>query len=210
MAKIVIIEDNEDVRLGWKYLINSIEKHQVVADYEDCESFLNNLNHDQPTMALMDINLPGIDGIEGTKKAKKILPNLNVMIISIFEDPKMIFNALCAGATGYLVKNSSPEELFKAIDQLEAGGSPMSTNVARMVIESFHKAPTSPLSSRETEVLSGLVKGRSYNDIAKSLFVSKDTVKTHIKNIYRKLEVSNKSEAIEKATQEKLLDWNDR
>ena len=210
MARIVIIEDNEEVRIGWKFFINSNGKHEVVGDYEDCESFLENLEKDKPTMALMDINLPGMDGIEGTLKAKQVIPDLNVMIISIFEDPKMIFSAICAGATGYLVKNSGPEELFKAIDQLEAGGSPMSTNVARMVVESFHKTKESPLSSRETEVLSGLVKGKSYSDIAEAMFISKDTVKSHIKNIYRKLEVKNKSEAIEKANREKLLNWNER
>ena len=210
MADIVIVEDNEEIRKGWEYLIKSGGKHDVVGAYETCEEFLKHLENDNPSMVLMDINLPGMDGIEGTRQAKITSPNLNIMIVSIFEDPEMIFNAICAGATGYLVKHSGPEELFKAIDQLEAGGSPMSSNVARMVIESFHKTSESPLSERETEVLSGLVKGKSYNEIGKLLFISKDTVKFHIKKIYIKLEVTSKGEAIEKATKNKLLNWKER
>lgn len=186
-------------------MINQKENYILVNAYNSSEDALENLQNDQPDIVLMDVDLPGMDGIECTKRLKKIFPKTEVIMITVFENSKTVFDALCAGATGYLSKNTGSQKLLNAIEEVLQGGAPMSTHIAKMVVKSFHLNQNSPLSNRETEILSQLSSGKSYGDIAVFLQVSKDTVKFHIKNIYVKLQVSNKAEALNKANKERLF-----
>ena len=205
---IIIIEDNSKIREGFAAAINSTGKYVVTGQYESCEDAIKDLGNSKPHVVLMDIDLPGMTGIEGTIKIKKTCPDCIVMIITVFEDSEKVFQSLCAGATGYLVKNSNLEEIVRAIDEALAGGAPMSLQIARMVVRSFKLANNSPLSARETEVLRGISEGKTYSKIALDLFISKETVRTHIKNIYQKLAVNSKSDAIKKAGDNNWLNKN--
>lgn len=153
----------------------------------------------------MDIDLPGMNGIEGTRYVKSILPKKNVIIITIFENSERVFEALCAGATGYLTKSSKHTQLLDALDEVLQGGAPMSANIARMVIRSFHRQDSNLLSDREIDVLRLLVEGKSYKTISEKLDISLSTVKFHIKNIYVKLQVGNKEDAIAKAKSQHII-----
>lgn len=203
--RITVIEDNEQIREAFKLLLNFKDDFTVVNAYDNCEDALKNLQDDNPQIVLMDIDLPGMSGIEGTKKIKKQLPNCQIIIITVFENGKTVFDALCAGATGYLTKNSDKDKLINAVEEVINGGSPMSTKIARMVVQSFQKNMNSPLTERETEILSQISEGKSYTNIANALFISKETVKYHIKNIYIKLQVNNKADALKKANEDKLI-----
>ncbi len=202
---VVVIEDDNLIREGFTSLINQSDKLICVASYDTCEEAIKNLTKDNPQIILMDIGLPGISGIEGIRRIKKIRVDIEIIVVTVHEDDAKVFDALCAGASGYLTKNVSPQILLKAIYEVNNGGAPMSTNIARMVIRSFQKNVESPLSSRETEVLQLLGRGKSYTMIADDLFIDKETVRSHIKNIYRKLEVSSKAAAIEKANRERFI-----
>lgn len=203
--RIGLIEDDSLIRDGFKLLINAREEYECIVSYGDCESALKDIeNHDLDVM-LVDIELPGMSGIEGIEKIRRIFPRLNVIVITVHENDDLIFDALCAGATGYLTKNTPQEKLLDAIKDAHNGGAPMSTQIARKVVSSFRKNLNSPLTNRETEVLELLSKGKSYSTIADELFVNKETIRTHIKNIYLKLEVHSKAEAIEKATKNRLI-----
>lgn len=204
-TRITIVEDNQAVREGFALIINSINKYYVVNTYENCEDAIKSLNKDKPEIILMDLELPGMNGIEGIGKIKKLMPSARIIVNTVYEDSDLVFQALCAGAEGYITKNTNYTELLDAIDEVIQGGTPMSTKIASMVVRSFQKNPNSPLSPRETQVLELLAKGKSYSLIADDLFITKETAKSHIKNIYSKLQVNSKSEAIAKATQEKLI-----
>lgn len=203
--RVIIIEDNEEVNHILCEYIKSAENFLLVNAYHNCEDALSSLLIDKPSMVLMDIDLPGMNGIEGTKKIKAVLPKTDVIINTVFENSENVFSALCAGASGYLTKNMSCGELLASLEECLNGGAPMSMKIAKMVVGSFTKNFKSPLTDRETEILSLLAIGKSYNSIADSLFISKDTVKYHIKNIYIKLQVENREEAIAKANKEKLI-----
>lgn len=203
--RICIVEDDTLIRDGFALLINSTHGFRIINTYSRCEEALTNLLRDEPDVVLMDLELPGMNGIEGIERIKKIRPRTNVIVVSVHENDELVFKALCAGAGGYLTKNMQPSRLLEAIREIQEGGAPMSTNIARMVVSSFQKNRNSPLTARETEVLELLAKGKSYTTIADQLFVDKETIRTHIKNIYWKLEVHSKAEAIEKATKEKLI-----
>ncbi|HEX3072958.1 MAG TPA: response regulator transcription factor, partial [Ignavibacteriales bacterium] len=160
------------------------------------------------------IGLPGISGIEGIKKAKAIDPDANILMLTIYEDNNMIFDALCAGACGYLVKKTPPIKLLEAIKEAHEGGSPMSSNIAKKVITVFTQSYSKPslssedeLTIREKEVLTGLAEGSNYQEIANALFISIDTVRHHIRNIYRKLHVHSQSEAVAKALRKGIIDF---
>lgn len=203
--KVLIIEDNKEIRESFSLLINSLSKHTLVGAYDNCEDAIKNILKDKPELILMDINLPGMDGIAGTAEIKKLLPKVQIIIVSVFENSEQIFNALCAGAIGYITKTSGYDQILSAIDQAEAGGAPMSVNIAKLVVQSFHINPKSPLSTRETEVLTLLANGKIYDKIAEELSISKETVKFHIKNIYLKLQVVSRSEAIDVAKKNKFI-----
>ncbi len=205
MSKIEIIEDNDVVRDGFKLLINSINEYDVVGSYITCEDAIRNLEKDRPEIILMDLDLPGISGIEGIQRIKKINPQIHIIVITVHEDGEMVFDALCAGASGYITKNVNLTKLLDAIEEVKSGGAPMSSKIARMVVESFQKNHNSPLTPRETEVLELLSRGKSYTVIADELFIHKETVKSHIKNIYFKLHVNSKADALEVARKNKFI-----
>ena len=205
LVRIVIVEDDDVIRESFVSLLNDNERFICIADYDNCEDAIMQLGIDDPDIILMDIGLPGISGIEGIIRIKNIRPNIDILTVTVHDEGEKIFNALCAGASGYLTKNISPQKLIEAIDEVLNGGAPMSTNIARLVIRSFQRSADSPLTSRETEVLQHLSKGKSYTMIADELYINKETVRTHIKNIYQKLNVNSKAGAIEKATKDRLI-----
>jgi len=205
IIRVVIVEDDNIIRQSYVSLINESEKYLCTADYDTCEEAIKNLTKNDPGIILMDLGLPGISGIEGIKRIKKVYPKVEIIAVTVHEEDEKVFNALCAGASGYLTKNIKSEKLIEAMDEVITGGAPMSTKIAKMVIRSFQKSDDSPLTSRETEVLQHLSKGKSYTMIAGELFINKETVRSHIKNIYQKLNVNSKADAIEKATKERLI-----
>jgi len=206
--RIVIIDDNQLIRESLKMILESEERFKVISTYSDCESAIVNLERDKPDVILLDIQLPGISGIEGTKLIHKKLPDCIILIITVSEDSDQVFKSLCAGASGYIVKCSNLNVIKEAIDEALAGGAPMSLQISKMVVESFQKQSNSPLSARESQVLQSISEGKSYSKIAEDLFISKETVKTHIKNIYRKLEVVTKEDAIRVAQKNKWVQRN--
>jgi DNA-binding NarL/FixJ family response regulator len=204
--KVVIVEDNIPLREGFAEVINSAPNFEVVNCYDNCEAAIDNIKHDGTEIYLLDIELLGINGVEGTKQIKKIVPNCHIVMVTVYENSDIVFDALCAGATGYLTKNVSPEEIVDALNELVNGGAPMSIKIAKMVVSSFQKTPSKiELSQREKEVLSLLSEGNSYDSIAEKLFISKNTIKFHLKNIYIKLQVNSNIEAVQKANKENLL-----
>lgn len=203
--RVGLIEDDNLIREGFTLLINAADEYECIVGYGSCESALKDIENHNLDVMLVDIELPGMSGIEGIKKIRRLFPRLNVIVITVHEDDDLIFDALCSGATGYMTKNTPPEKLLDAIKDAHYGGAPMSTQIARKVVSSFQLNLNSPLTVRETEVLELLSKGKSYSTIADELFVNKETIRTHIKNIYLKLEVHSKAEAIEKALKNKLI-----
>lgn len=202
---IVIVEDDPIIREAFKTLISQKGDYLVTNAYSNAEDAIRNLTNDSPDICLMDIELPGMNGIDAIGKIKKIKPEVQVVVVTVYENDELVFKALCEGASGYLTKNSSPNKIIDSLKELESGGAPMSTNIARLVVSSFHKNRQSPLSPRELEVLELLASGMSYSAIADKLFVDKETIRTHIKNIYLKLEVHSKAEAIEKARKSRYI-----
>jgi DNA-binding NarL/FixJ family response regulator len=206
MYNVVIVEDNIPLREGFTEVINNTENFKVVNQYDNCEEAIENISNDNAAIFLMDIDLPGINGVEGTKQLKKLAPNANIIMVTVYENSTMVFDALCAGATGYLTKNVSPTDIIDALQEVVLGGAPMSIKIAKLVVGSFQKKPSKiALSSREKEVLMLLAEGNSYDSIAEKLFISKNTIKFHLKNIYLKLQVNSNVEAVQKATKENLL-----
>ncbi len=219
--KVVVVEDSDTIREGIKMLIDGTEGYSCVGAYLKCELMLKSIERLKPDVLLMDIGLPGMNGIEGIKEVKKLLPDLTILVLTIYEENDLIFEALCAGASGYLVKKTPPSKLLEAIREANEGGSPMSSHIARKVIDFFSKKDvkrfpqqTKPtpyekneniLTPRELEILSGLVEGNSFKAIAESLYISIETVRFHFRNIYKKLHVHSQSEAVAKAIREGIV-----
>ncbi len=203
--QIVIVEDDPIIREAFKTLISQKSEYRVINTYSNAEDAIKNMATDLPDICLMDIELPGMNGIDAIGKIKKITPDVQVIVVTVYENDELVFKALCEGASGYLTKNSPPAKIIDSLKELENGGAPMSTNIARLVVSSFHRNRQTPLSPRELEVLELLASGKSYSAIADTLFVDKETIRTHIKNIYLKLEVHSKAEAIEKARKSKYI-----
>jgi len=204
MIKVAIVEDNKIILGSLEVFINCAEGFSCVGCFVDCESMLKKIVSIAPDILLMDIKLPGMSGIEGVRLAKAILPDLNILMLTIHEENELIFDALCAGASGYLIKKTHPDRLLEAIEEAYEGGAPMSSSIARKVITFFQKnkklaADSSLISDRELEVLKELIKGKTYYSIALSLNISKDTVRFHIKKIYKKLHVHSQAEAVAEA-----------
>ena len=206
LQRIIIVEDNALIREGFASVIQATGRYEVVNTYERCEDVIRRLNRDKPDVVLMDIDLPGMNGIEGTWLIRKQCPDCVVLIITVFEDGEKVFQSLCAGASGYIVKNSNVQEVVRAIDESLAGGAPMSFQIASMVVKSFMRSVDSPLSERETQVLQGIAQGKSYTKIATELFINKETVRSHIRNIYQKLEVNSKAGALQVAGSKRWID----
>jgi DNA-binding NarL/FixJ family response regulator len=212
MIRVVIVEDNNTIREGLAALIKGTDEYECTGAFADCESFLDEMRKDFCDVVLMDIQLPGINGIEGVKRAKKIDPDLNILMLTIYEESNVVFEALCAGACGYLVKKTPPTRLLEAVKDAFNGGSPMSSHIARQVITIFQQnsdiirdSEEFDLSEREKEVLNHLAEGNNYQEIANSLFISVDTVRHHIRNVYKKLHVHSQSEAVAKAIRKGLI-----
>jgi DNA-binding NarL/FixJ family response regulator len=198
-----IVEDSDQVRGTLARLINRAEGFSCLSQYSSAEAALEALPKERPNVVLMDINLPGMNGVECVRKLKQIAPEIQVMMLTVYEDTENIFNALAAGATGYLLKRTSTPELLSAIREVQRGGSPMTTHIARKVVQSFQRAPaaqqaTEGLSPREQEVLDHLAQGFLYKEIADKLGVSYETVHTYIRRIYEKLQVRTRTEAVAK------------
>lgn len=204
-TRIVIIEDNEGFREVLKLLVNSTQNFKVVNAYSSCEEALPDIVEDTPGIVMMDLNLPGMNGIEGTKKIKGKLPSVNIIFVSEVGNKDAVIKAFSAGAVGYITKDIEFLEVISALKEVVEGGSPMSKKVSRMLVESFYQSATSPLSKRETEVLQLLAKGKTYKEIAETLFVHPETIKSHLKSIYAKLNVHNKASAIMKAIQKNFI-----
>jgi DNA-binding NarL/FixJ family response regulator len=198
-----IVEDSDKFRETLARVLNRSEGFRCISHYPNAEDALKALPNDQPEVVLMDINLPGMNGVECVRQLKQLMPTLQVMMLTVYEDTENIFNALAAGATGYMLKRTSRDELLDAIKEVHRGGSPMTTHIARKVVLSFQKpaptaSPTETLSPREQEVLDFLAKGFLYKEIAEKLNISYETVHTYIRRIYEKLQVRTRTEAVAK------------
>jgi len=204
-TRVVIVEDNESLKEGYALIINSNPQYHVVNTYIKCEKAIKNLFKDNPEIILMDLELPGMSGIEGIEEIKKLKPEVQIIVVTVHEDSELVFNALCAGAIGYITKSANPSELLDAIDQVLIKGAPMSAKIAHMVVRSFQRNYNTPLTKRETEVLALLASGATYKVIANELNVGEETIKTHVKNIYGKLHVNNKTDALKLAKRDKLI-----
>jgi len=203
--RVVIIEDDQEIRESFSLIVNSSQRFAVVGAYGNCEDAIASLNRDKPEIVLMDIELPGINGIKGTQIIRDKSNSTEVIMVTVYEDSDLVFEALKAGASGYITKSANYTELLSALEEIVRGGAPMSSRIARMVIDNYHINPNSPLTKRETTILQLISEGKTYTQISEELFISKETAKTHIKNIYSKLQVNSKSEAIAKANHDKLI-----
>lgn len=211
MIRVSIVEDDQEIRESLAILIRGTDGFDCISTFEVCEAALDKLEQNPPDLVLMDINLPGMSGIEGVRRVKEKLPGTEILMLTISDNDQDVFDSLCAGASGYLKKNIQPVKLLDAIRETVNGGAPMSMAIARMVVNSFQKkTPDHNLTEREQEVLSRLCEGKSYKMIAGELFIDINTVKFHIRNIYRKLEVNSKGEAIAKALREDLVAGKNR
>jgi len=211
VINVIIVEDNDTIREGLSALINGTEGFHCIAIYSNCESLLKHLEDLSPDILLMDIVLPGMSGIDGVKQIKQINPDLNILMLTIYGENDLVLEALCAGACGYLLKNTPPAQLLEAIKEAHEGGSPMSPSIARKVVsllqqKSLLSTPAeSILTTREREILNALSQGNNYQAIADSLFISVSTVRFHIRNIYQKLHVQTQSEAVATAIRKGLI-----
>ena len=209
--RVVVFEDNRSLRTGLFELINASPGFQCVGAFENCNNVLSQLDRTKPDIVLMDIGMPGIDGIQAVRMIREIHPDMKILMQTVFEDNDKIFQSILAGASGYLLKNSIPGRLLDAIREIHEGGAPMSPSVATKVLGMLSDGQANPkntsfnLTGRETEILSCLVDGMSYKRIAETCFISVDTVRGHIRSIYDKLHVHSKSEAVAKAIRRNIV-----
>jgi DNA-binding NarL/FixJ family response regulator len=203
--RVVIIEDDHIIRSGYEFLINAVEGYSVIGTYCSYENAVKEIFSDRPDVILLDIELPGANGIESIPKLKKLVPHSHILILTVYESENLIFSALANGASGYLTKNTSSAKIIEAIKEVVEGGGPMSVNIAKLVIKSFQKNQDSPLSKRETQIIELIRNGKSRSQIARDLFIDLETVRSHIKNIYIKLDVNSRADAIKAATDNRLI-----
>jgi DNA-binding NarL/FixJ family response regulator len=208
MIKISIVEDNHTLRNSLQALFNRTPGMQCVSALPHLMNVVSDLSKDQPDIVLMDIDLPNITGIEGVRTIKSVFENIQILMFTVFEDDEKIFAAIRAGASGYLLKKTPPAEIIEAVKELYDGGAPMSPSIARKVLQAFQSVPYDSLTeyeltAREKEMLFSLVDGLSYKKIGEKYFISLSTIRTHISNIYGKLHVHSKSQAVAKVLQGK-------
>lgn len=209
----MIYEDNRELRESLQQLIDSSEGMRCSAAFADCNRVMDEVMTIQPDVILMDIDMPGMNGIEGVKQIRAIRPETHIIMLTVFDDNQRVFDAVCAGATGYLLKRTPDEKIIEAIRDVQTGGAPMTSRIARQVLQLFSgQQPKESgttvdyqLTKRETETLSWLVKGYSYKMIAEKMEVSIDTVRAHIKKIYDKLHVHSMNEAVAKAIKQRIV-----
>jgi DNA-binding NarL/FixJ family response regulator len=200
---VCIVEDSDQLRGTLARVIGRAAGFQCLSQYANAEAALEAIPKEKPNVVLMDINLPGMNGVECVRRLKQILPDTLIVMLTAYEDTENIFNSLAAGASGYLLKRTSSAELLAAIKDVQSGGSPMTTHIARKVVQSFQKTgpspqPTENLSPREQEVLDCLSQGFLYKEIAERLGISFETVRTYVRRIYEKLQVRTRTEAVTK------------
>lgn len=204
-TRIILIEDDQTIREAYTYLINRTDSLKMINSYSSYEHAEPYLISDFPDVILLDIELPGTNGLDAISKIKKKHPSSQIIILTVYENEASIFKALSSGASGYLTKNTPSSKIIDAIKEVMQGGGPLSAGIAKMVIQSFRKNQNSPLTKRETQILESIAEGKSRTKIATELFIDKETVKSHIKNIYNKLDVNSKDEALRIARQDKLI-----
>lgn len=208
MTKVAVVEDNADIRASLTEWINATPEHQCVCACANSRTALAEIPKLRPDVVLMDIRLPGESGIECTARLKELMPGLLVIVVTVYRDRNLLFQALKAGACGYLLKRSTPEEVIQAIAEARSGGAPMTREIARMVVETFQTkppvpAPTEELSEREMEILSLVAQGLGNKEIGAKLNISFYTVRAHLRKIYEKLHVRCRAEAVAKHLQTK-------
>lgn len=209
MVKIIIIEDNVYARTGWESTLNLDSEFVVLDTFSSCEEAFKSQSLKRADVVLLDIGLPGISGIEGAEKISNINPNTLIIMITIHDDDRSVFGSLQSGAIGYLHKSVSPEELIDAIKVALKGGSPMSPQIARKVLKSFHRFKPQYeedcLTKKEEKILNLLSEGKSYKTIAEEIYLTVNGVKYHIRSIYQKLHVNSRSEAVNKGRKLRIL-----
>lgn len=205
---LVIYEDNARLRESLELLLANDKEYRVKGAFSNCNTVDKDMQATEPQLVIMDIDMPGMNGIEGVKKIKEHYPEVKIVMHTVFEDDSRIFESICAGADGYLLKNTPPARLLNSLQEVMEGGVPMSPFVAQKVFQHFRYKDVQPdykLTAREKEILQLLVKGNSYKMIANELHISVDTVKKHLQNTYHKLHVSCGTEAVAKALQQKIV-----
>jgi DNA-binding NarL/FixJ family response regulator len=208
LIRLIIYEDDKDLREGLAQFLSLTNKFEVVGQFENCDTIQIDVTELKPDILLMDIDMPGTNGITGIRIAKAVNPQLHILMFTVFDDDKKIFDAICNGADGYLLKKTPPEKIIEALKDVYSGGAPMSPSIAKKVLNSFPKkttADTEPLTGKEQEILVHLVNGKSYKQVADLQHISIETVRTHIKHIYTKLHVSSMSQAVAKAIKNKIV-----
>ncbi len=198
MIKVIIVEDNLEICQQIIQLINDANDIKVIESFNNLHSAVKNIPQLEPDILLMDLNFPEGSGIDAIKALKPLLPKTQIIILTMFDDSELVFQGLSSGAIGYLLKRSVSDELIKSINEAMQGGSPMSTQIARMVVKSFQRDNSieKVLTKRELEILEQLAKGKKYKNIAETLFISVETVRSHLRKIYEKLQVNSSKEAI--------------
>jgi DNA-binding NarL/FixJ family response regulator len=209
-TKLLIFEDNTRLRQSLELLLNDHVNFSVVGSFPNCNNAVKNVRDTHAELVVMDIDMPGMTGIEGVKEIKSVFWDVKIVMHTVFDDDNRIFESLCAGADGYLLKNTSPSQLITSLQEVMEGGSSMSPFVAKKVFQHFRTQPIKPnetfnLSEREKTILELLVQGNSYKMIAAKCNIANDTVKKHLHNIYTKLHVCSGTEAVAKALQHKII-----
>jgi len=209
--KVAIFEDNKTLCQSLEQLVNASPGMICTGAFADANRLLRDMELADPDVVMMDINMPGTSGIEAVQTIKEKFPRVHVLMQTVFEDNDKVFAAICAGASGYMLKKTSPQKMIEAITDTYYGGSPMTPSIAGKVLAMLRLQDTGAkhefihLSEREKEILSLLVKGKSYKAISSACYISIDTVKTHVRHVYEKLHVHSKSEAVAKAIKQKLV-----
>ncbi|HYK44952.1 MAG TPA: response regulator transcription factor, partial [Parafilimonas sp.] len=209
--RVIIFEDNKHLRESLHLLISSSVQFECIAAFADTRNILPNITKLMPEIVIMDIEMPGMNGIDATHLVKQKFPELPILILTVFNDSERIFQSLKAGGNGYLLKNSSPDEILNAMMEVYHGGTALSPAVARKLVQFFQSGAVEAqndyhLTPKEKELLHFLVDGKSYKMIADAMQVSLETVKSHVKNVYRKLHVSSNSEAVAKAIKQRIVE----
>jgi len=212
--RVAVFEDNKLVRDSFETILNGTDGFTCTGAFSSCNNLRSDIERSRPDIVLMDIEMSGMNGIEATKKIKDQYPEIKILIQTVFEDDEKIFAAICAGASGYMIKKTTPTKLIDALQEVYDGGAPMSPGIATRVLALFQKfAPpqqqsndeSGTLSKREKEILLLMMEGDNYHTIAKKCFLSYDTIRTHVRSIYKKLHVASVNQAIVKAFKQRLI-----
>lgn len=205
--KVVLFDDNELLRDSISMLLEDAGDFDLAGSYTNCLEVIKNIQQTKPDVVIMDIDMPGMNGIEGVKLIRKNFPTVQILMQTVFDDDEKVFAAIKAGAAGYILKNAEPKYLLEAVREVYTGGAPMTPSIARKVLQQFQEPQKNDfnLSTRESEVLGYLVQGLSYKMISDKMNITYDTVRAHMKKIYEKLHVSSMTEAVAKAINQKLF-----